>query len=76
MNTRRMRMTKTTWWGVALVVLVACQANAHAQSEDTTLLRCNIDTLRDEFGAVTVDMSLDSHERCCGALRRFLKVAQ
>jgi hypothetical protein len=36
---------------------------------------CEIDTLREEFGTVTLEL-IEHHRPCCGALRRFLKVAQ
>ena len=40
-----------------------------------TCLECDIDTLRDEFGTLTLEMSTDTHGRCCGMMIFFLKVA-
>ena len=40
-----------------------------------TCLGCEIDTLRDEFGTLTLEMSTDTHGGCCGIIRQFLKIA-
>ena len=54
---------------ITVLMLAAILADPQEQSS-----ACDIDTLREEFGTVTLDLAED-HE-CCGALRRFLKVAQ
>jgi len=49
---------------------------AAVSAQDRRTVSCEIDTLREEFGVVALN-NFDQDERhCCGALRRFLKVAQ
>jgi hypothetical protein len=40
-----------------------------------TCLECEIETLQDEFGTLTLEMSTHTHGSCCGIMRQFLKVA-
>ena len=59
---------------MVMVCALACLLAVSAQERQT--VSCEIETLQEEFGVVALGNLVEDEKHCCGALRRFLKVAQ